>query len=105
MLGTHVRKRRGEQPEQLGASKLLLVQVCWLQSQQTCAGSGVVATECLPDLLIDFGGLLKKLLFLGRTLLLRLWVFGRHVRKRLGQQPEQLGASKLVMVQVCWLQC
>ena len=37
-------------------------------------------------LLGDFGGLLKKLLFLGRTLLLRLWVFGRHVRKRLGRR-------------------
>ena len=33
-------------------------------------------------LLGNFGGLLKKLLFLGRTLLLRLWVLGTHVRKR-----------------------
>ena len=33
-----------------------------------------------------FGGLLKKLVFLGRTLLLRLW------------------ASKPVLVQECWLQ-
>ena len=56
----------------------------------------------LPDLIIHFGSLLKKLLFLGRTLLLRLWVLGTHVRKRLGrrgEQPEQLGASKPVMVQ------
>ena len=37
----------------------------------------------LPDL---FGGLLKKLLFLGRTLLLRLWVLGTHVRGRLGRR-------------------
>ena len=54
-----------------------------------------------------FGSLLKKLLFLGRTLLLRLWELGTHVRKRLGQlgeQPEQLGASKPVLVQECWLQ-
>ena len=58
-------------------------------------------------LFVDFGGLLKKPLFLGRTLLLRLWVLGTHVRKRLGrlgEQPEQLGASKLVFVQECWLQ-
>ena len=56
----------------------------------------------------DFGGLLKKLLFLGRTLLLRLWVLGTHVRKRLGrlgEQPQQLGASKFELVQECWLQC
>ena len=62
----------------------------------------------LPDLLgpfgtfsKQFGGLLKKLLFLGRTLLLRLWVLGTHVRKRLeqlGEQPQQLGASKPVLV-------
>ena len=34
----------------------------------------------------DFGSLLKKLLFLGRTLLLLLW------------------ASKAVLVQECWIQ-
>ena len=52
-------------------------------------------------------GLLKKLLFLGRTLLLRLWLLGRHDRKRLGRlgrQPDQLGASKPMVVQVRWLQ-
>ena len=62
---------------------------------------------CFPHLLVHFDGLLKKLLFLGRTMLLRLWVLGRHVRKRLGrlgQQPEQLGASKPVLAQVCSLQ-
>ena len=51
-----------------------------------------------------FGSLLKKLLFLGRTLLLRLWVVGTHVRKWLGrlrEQPEQL---EHVLVQECWLQ-
>ena len=61
----------------------------------------------LPDLKRDFGSLLKKPLFLGRTLLLWLWMLGTHVRKRLrrlGEQPEQLGASKLVLVQECWLQ-
>ena len=61
----------------------------------------------LRTLKADFGSLLKKLLFLGRTLLLRLWVLGTRVRKRLGrrgEQPEQLGASKLVVVQECWLQ-
>ena len=55
----------------------------------------------------DFGSLLKKPLFLGRTLLLRLWVLGTYVRKRLGrrgEQPEQLGASNVVLVQECWLQ-
>ena len=55
----------------------------------------------------DFGSLLKKLLFLGRTLLLRLWMLGTRVRKRLGrlgEQPEQLRASKPVLVQVWWLQ-
>ena len=54
-----------------------------------------------------FGSLLKKLLFLGRTLLLRLRVLEAHVRKRLerlGEQPGQLGASKPVLVQECWLQ-
>ena len=59
------------------------------------------------DLIMDFGSLLKKLLFLGRTLLLRLWVLGTHVRKRLGrlgEQTEQLGASNPVLVQECWLQ-
>ena len=59
-----------------------------------------------PYLFIHFGSLLKKLLFLGRTLLLRLWVLGTHVRKRLGrlgEQPEQLGASNIVLVQKCWL--
>ena len=54
----------------------------------------------------DFDSPLKKLLFLGRTLLLRLWVLGTHVRKRLGrlgEQPEQLGARKPVLVRGCWL--
>ena len=58
-------------------------------------------------LIKHFGSLLKKLLFLGRTLLLRLWVLGRHVRKRLGrigEQPEQLAASNPMLVQECWLQ-
>ena len=62
-----------------------------------------------PHLFRDFGGLLNKLLFLGRTLLLRLWVLGTHVRKRLGRlgrrgEPEQLRASKAVLVQEWWLQ-
>ena len=59
------------------------------------------------DLIVDVGSLLKKLLFSGRTLLLRLWVLGTHVRKRLvrlGEQPEQLGASKPVLMQECWFQ-
>ena len=66
-----------------------------------------LCSGCLPDLIRGFGGLLKKFSFLGRTLLLQLWVFGTHVRKRLerlGEQPEQLGANKLVLVQECWLQ-
>ena len=59
------------------------------------------------DLKGHFGSLLKKLLFLGRTLFFQLWVLGAHVRTRLGwlgEQPKQLGASKLVLVQECWLQ-
>ena len=75
-----------------------LANLCW----RSISCSAVCRT--FPDLIIDFGSLLKKLLFLGRTLLLRLWVLGTHVRKRLGQlgeQPEQLGATKLVLVQVC----
>ena len=60
-----------------------------------------------PDLSVHWGSLPKKLLFLGRTLLLRLWVLGTHVRKRLarrGEQPEQLGTSQPALVQECWLQ-
>ena len=59
------------------------------------------------DVIKHFGGLLQNLLFLGRTLLLRLWVLGGHDRKRLGRpgrQPQQLGARKPVLVQVWWLQ-
>ena len=54
--------------------------------------------EGLPGLINHFGSLLKKLLFFGGTLLLRLRVLGRHDRKRLGRQPEQLGASQPVLV-------
>ena len=85
----------------------MLVQECWLQGSQICAGAAFRARRFagpLPDLKRDFGSLLKKLLFLGRTLLLRLWVLGTHVRKRLGrrgEQPEQLGASVPVLVQEC----
>ena len=65
-----------------------------------CGGHGVFGT-----LINHFGSLLpKKLLFLGRTLLLRLWMLRTLVWKRLGrlgEQPEQLGASKPVLVQVC----
>ena len=91
-----------------------------LQGYQTCVGAGMVAPGLpnavlaqhfvlgmFPHFFIDFGSLLKKLLFLGRTLLLRLWVLGTHVRKRLGrlgEQPQQLGSSNLVVVQECWLQ-
>ena len=55
-----------------------------LQGYQTCAGAGMLASGLangvlvqhlvfagLPDLFPDFGGSLKKHLFLGRTLLLR----------------------------------
>ena len=78
MLVTHVRNRLGrlgEQPEQLVASKLVLVQECWLQGKQTFVGAAFRARRFArpqPDLIIDFGSLLKELLFLGRTLLLRL---------------------------------
>ena len=56
-----------------------------LQGYQTCAGAGMLAPGLanavlaqhlvlggLPDLFPNFGGLLEKHLFLGRTLLLRL---------------------------------
>ena len=91
-----------------------------LQGYQTCAGAGMLAPGLanavmvhhfvlgvFAQLLSHFDSLHKKLLFLGRTLPLRLWVLGTHVRKRLGrleEQPEQLGASKPVLVQECWLQ-
>ena len=91
-----------------------------LQGYQTCVGAGMLASGLANAVLVqhfvlgvfahlfrDFGSLLKKLLFLGRTLLLRLWMLGTHVRKRFGrhgEQPEQLGASKLVLVQEWWLQ-
>ena len=56
-----------------------------LQGYQTCGDAGMLASGlanavvaqhfvlgCFPHLLVHFGGLLKKLLFLGRTLLLQL---------------------------------
>ena len=48
----------------------------------------------LRTLSVHFGSLLKKLLFLGRTLLLRLWVLGTHVRKRLGRLLQSVGGWK-----------
>ena len=67
---------------------------------QTYVGAGMLASRLANAVLAqhfalgmfaylfcDFGGLLKKLLFLGRTLLLPLWVLGRHVRRRLGRRP------------------
>ena len=69
-----------------------------LQGYQTCVGAGMLApglanvvlvqhlvSDVVPDLFRDLG-LLKKLLFLGRTLLLRLW------------------ASKPVVVKEWWFQ-
>ena len=69
-----------------------------LQGYQTCVGAGMLASGLANAVLVQhfvlgvfayllghFGGLLKKRLFLGRTLLLRLWVLGTHVRKRLGR--------------------
>ena len=69
-----------------------------LQGYQSCDGAGMLAPGLanavvaqhfvlggLPTLK-GIGSLLKKLLFLGRTLLLRLW------------------ASKPVLIQECWLQ-
>ena len=61
------------------------------------------AVASAADLQCQCRCLLKKRLFLGRTLLLQLWMLGTHVRReeglgrhvrkrlgRLGQQPEQL---------------
>ena len=65
-----------------------LANLCWYRNAGSRASKPLVAQHFvlggLPDLKGDFGSLLKKLLFLGRTLLLRLWVLGTHVRKRLG---------------------
>ena len=69
------------------ASKPVLAQVRWPR--------GVCQT--FWTLLVDFGGLLNKLLLLGRTLLLRLWVLGRHVRKRLGRR-----LAKRWLVEAAW---
>ena len=109
VLGTHFRKRlgqRGEQPEQLGASKPVLVQECWLQGKRTCGGAPFGARRFagpFRDLKGDFGSVLKKLLFLGRTLLLRLWVLGRHVQKRLGSLARRGLLGWLVGWLVGWL--
>ena len=42
------------------------------RGSKRCAGAAFCAQDVQPDLFIDFGGLLEKHLFLGRTLLLRL---------------------------------
>jgi len=62
-----------------GLANAVLVQECWLQGYQTCAGrcagAAFGARGCLGPfwaLSIDFGGLLEKHLFLGRRLLWRL---------------------------------
>ena len=61
--------RLGRRPEQMGASKLVLVQVCWLQGSQTCAGAGTVApTVCrtfwiILDAFNTFRWLTKEVFF------------------------------------------
>ena len=50
----------------------MLVQECWLQGYQTLCWCSIWSSDVEPDLFADFGGLLEKHLFLGRTLLLRL---------------------------------
>jgi hypothetical protein len=42
------------------------------RASKRCAGAAFGARGCYWDLSVDFGGLLEKHLFLGRTLLLRL---------------------------------
>ena len=51
----------------------MLVQECGSRASKRCGGAAFGARGCLQALCIDFGGLLEKHLFLGRTLLLRLW--------------------------------
>ena len=50
----------------------MLVQECWLQGEQTQCWCSILGSGCLRTFFADFGGLLKKLFFLGRTLLLVL---------------------------------
>ena len=83
-------------------------------ARQGPAAAHLQAAASATDLQCHCRCLLKKLLFLGRTLLLRLWVLRTHVRKRLGrlgEQPAQLGASNRVLIQEnsllmheCWCQ-
>ena len=54
-----------------------LPNLCWCRNvgsraSKRCAGAAFIAQDVQPDLLIHFGGLLEKHLFLGRMLLLRL---------------------------------
>ena len=51
--------------------------MCWCRNagsraSKRCAGAAFCAQDVQLDLLVHFGGLLEKHLFLGRTLLLRL---------------------------------
>ena len=50
----------------------MLVQERGSRASKRYAGAAFRARDVLPDLFPDFGGLLEKHLFLGRTLLLRL---------------------------------
>ena len=82
MFGTLFRDFGGLLEKHLFLGRTLLLR---FQGYQTCVGGGMLAPGlanavlvqhlvlgCFPHLSGDFGSLLKKLLFSGRTLLLRL---------------------------------
>ena len=75
-----------------------LANLCWYRNAGSRASKLVLAQHFvlggLPDLKADFGGLLKKLLFRtdGAFAAMDAW------DARLGEQPEQPGASKPVVV-------
>ena len=65
-------------------------EAAWAAAGQALVGGGGLADfGCLGGAIgSGLSGLEDgKLLFLGRTLLLWLWLLGRHVRRRLGRRP------------------
>ena len=89
VLGAHVRGS-GLGGLESSQSSWGLANLWWYRNGGTRASKHVVAQQFvfggLRTFINHFESVLKKLLFLGRTLLLRLWVLGTHVRKRLGQR-------------------
>ena len=69
-----------------------LANLWWCRNVGSGLANAVLAQHFVlgmfSDLSTHLGSLRKKLLFLGRALLLRLWVLGTHVRKQLGRLGE-----------------